>query len=122
MVGWRNSYNIFIKLEITVKAEPNIRIRIRGAIIRIQITETRIRTIIRISRQEGTHDRHNPLFQNFNSRFFAVHRQPSKTAQAEPKGRTRVRGAINRIQRTETRSRTSMRISRQEGTIPSRSS
>lgn len=69
---WRSKSVIlyFILREtVTVKAEPNVRIRVRGAIIRIQITETRIRTIIRISRQEGTHDRHNPLFQNFNSRF-----------------------------------------------------
>ena len=43
-----------IQIETTVKAEPNVRIRIRGAIIRVQITETRIRTIIRISRQEAT--------------------------------------------------------------------
>ena len=60
-----------IQVETTVKAEPNVRIRMRGAIIRIQITETRIRSIIRISRQQGTHDRHNPIFfQNVKSHFF----------------------------------------------------
>ena len=53
-----------IQVETTVKAEPNVRIRIRGAIIRIQITETRIRTIIRISRQEGTPDLHHPCYFN----------------------------------------------------------
>lgn len=37
-------------------------------------------------------------------------------AQAEPKGRKRMRGAITRKQITETRSRTIMRMSRQEGT------
>lgn len=54
---WRSKSVIlyFILREtVTVKAEPNVRIRVRGAIIRIQTTETRIRTIIRISRQEGT--------------------------------------------------------------------
>lgn len=48
-------------IETTVKAEPNVRIRIRGAIIRIQIAETRIRPIIRISSEEGTPNRHNLL-------------------------------------------------------------
>ena len=54
---WRSKSAIlyFILREtVTVKAEPNVRMRVRGAIIRIQATETRIRTIIRISRQEGT--------------------------------------------------------------------
>jgi hypothetical protein len=63
VVGWRNYYNIFIKLEITVKAEPNIRIRIRGAIIRIQIAEPSIRTIIRIRTEQSTPgDRHRVYF------------------------------------------------------------
>ena len=36
------------------QAEPNVRTRIRGATMRKQITETRNRTRIRMSRQEGT--------------------------------------------------------------------
>ncbi|WP_373168794.1 hypothetical protein, partial [Bacteroides cellulosilyticus] len=44
----------------TAQAEPNVRSRIRGTINRNQITETRIRTIIRIRRQKGT-SRHNPV-------------------------------------------------------------
>lgn len=51
--------SIFIQVETTVKAEPNVRIRVRGAIVRIQTTETRIRTIIRIGSEEGTPNRHN---------------------------------------------------------------
>ena len=39
---------------ITAQAEPNVRIRIRGASIRVQTTETRMRTSSRRSRQEGT--------------------------------------------------------------------
>ena len=46
----------------TAQAEPNVRMRIRGAIIRTQITETRIRTMTRISRQKGTPGCQNPLF------------------------------------------------------------
>ena len=52
-----NSYIYFLSFSediTTVKTEPNIRIRIRGTIIRIQITETRIRTIIRITTEQGT--------------------------------------------------------------------
>lgn len=37
-------------------------------------------------------------------------------AQAEPKVRSRIRGAITRIQKTETRTRTKNRKSRKEGT------
>lgn len=47
------NHNFYVEEEITVKTEPIVRIRIRGAIIRIQIAEPRIRTIIRIRRQEG---------------------------------------------------------------------
>ena len=36
------------------QAEPNVRTRTRGATMRSQTTETRIRTSIRRSRQEGT--------------------------------------------------------------------
>lgn len=64
------SYLIFSSKEtVTVKAEPNVRIRIRGAIIRIQITETRIRTIIRISRQKGTPTPITIIFNKSISRF-----------------------------------------------------
>ena len=38
----------------TAQAEPKVRMRIRGTTMRTQTTETRIRTIIRISRQKGT--------------------------------------------------------------------
>ena len=52
-----------IQVETTVKAEPNIRIRIRGAIIRIQIAEPSIRTIIRIRTEQSTPgDRHRVYF------------------------------------------------------------
>ena len=45
------------------QAEPNIRIRIRGAIIRIQIAEPSIRTIIRIRTEQSTPgDRHRVYF------------------------------------------------------------
>ena len=92
MVGWRNSYNIFIKLEITVKAEPNIRIRIRGAIIRIQIAEPSIRTIIRIRTEQSTPgDRHRVYFYFIfsiliflkcfeSSVYFAARSKPCRTA------------------------------------------
>ena len=54
-----------------------VRIRIRGTIIRIQITETRIRTIIRIRRQKGT-SRHDPIiFQYFNLTLFSLLREPN---------------------------------------------
>ena len=66
-----NSLYLIVR-KTTVKAEPNVRIRIRGAIIRIQITETRIRTIIRISRQEGTPEHHNQLFQRISINTFFV--------------------------------------------------
>lgn len=69
---WRSKSVIlyFILREtVTVKAEPNVRIRIRGAIIRIQITETRIRTIIRISRQKGTPTPITIIFNKSISRF-----------------------------------------------------
>lgn len=66
-----NSLYLIVR-KTTVKAEPNVRIRIRGAIIRIQITETRIRTIIRISRQEGTPEHHNQLFQRILINTFFV--------------------------------------------------
>ena len=57
-----NSLKYLCKVETTVKAEATVRIRVRGTIIRIQITEARIRSIIRISRQEGTPDRRHPYF------------------------------------------------------------
>ena len=119
-MAFNSLYLIYIR-KTTVKAEPNVRIRIRGAIIRIQIAEPRIRTIIRISRQEGTPERHNPLFQRILINNFSLLRALSYavrliTAQAEPKGRTRIRGAINRIQTAEPRNRTIIRTSRQEGT------
>lgn len=41
-------------LRFLAQAEPKARTRMRGASIRTQITETRIRTMMRISRQEGT--------------------------------------------------------------------
>ena len=66
-----NSLYLIVR-KTTVKAEPNVRIGIRGAIIRIQITETRIRTIIRISRQEGTPEHHNQLFQRISINTFFV--------------------------------------------------
>lgn len=66
-----NSLYLIVR-KTTVKAEPNVRIRIRGAIIRIQITETCIRTIIRISRQKGTPEHHNPLFQIISINTFFV--------------------------------------------------
>lgn len=50
------------RIETTVKAERPIRIRPRATIVRIQITETRIRAIVRIGRQEGTPDRRHPYF------------------------------------------------------------
>jgi hypothetical protein len=54
----------------TVKTEPNVRIRIRGAIIRIQITEPTIRTIIRIRREKGTKQPTPNIFINsFHSVF-----------------------------------------------------
>lgn len=39
---------------ITAQAEPNVHIRTRGASTRAHTTETRIRTINRMSRQDGT--------------------------------------------------------------------
>ena len=51
-----------------------MRIRIRGTIIRIQITEPRIRTIIRISRQEGTPDHFHQYFQISKSLYFSLPR------------------------------------------------
>ena len=61
---------ISCKVETTVKAETNVRIRVRGAIIRIQITETRIRTIIRIPSEQSTTYHHQPVYSHFfpNSR------------------------------------------------------
>ena len=59
-----------INQNLTVKTEPNVRIRIRGTIIRIQITEPSIRTIIRIRRQKGTRQPPPNCFQYFNFLLF----------------------------------------------------
>ena len=123
-MAFNSLYLIYIR-KTTVKAEPKVRIRIRGAITRIKTAETRIRTSSRISRQEGTPERHNPLFQRILINNFSLLRALSYavrliTAQAEPKGRIRKRGAMMRSKIAETRIRTKIRKSRQEGTIPAR--
>ena len=114
---------ISYKVETTVKAETNVRIRVRGTIIRIQITEARIRPIIRITTEQSTTYHHQPFYFHVNSRSQKSPRvpplcSPSKTAQAETNVRIRVRGTISRSQITEARTRPITRITTEQSTIP----
>lgn len=110
-----------LALKIIAWLRPDVRIRIRRSVIRIQVKEARIRAIIRIRR----HQRPTPAYNRkelylqrgpfFGLRRFRAARPVLRNeARPRPEVRSRIRRSVKRIQVKEARMRASSRSRRHQ--------
>lgn len=101
----------------------DVRIRIRGSVIRIRISEACIRTVIRITAEQKPTGATNPfiVYSFVIGGGGKAARSPSvgllafrQEAEARAEGRSRNRGSVIRRRRSEARTRTATRITAEQ--------
>ena len=84
----------------------DVRIRIRGGVIRIRIAEACIRTVIRITAEQDTTKNDQPFFVLCHNCLLLNYLQIRYKAKARAEARMRSRGGVMRIRIAEARIRT----------------
>ena len=121
-----HGFRLAIPLQATLRTD--IRIRIRGRVIRIRIHEPRIRTIIRITAEQNTTTSDNrvdlffylpaPIIRVVEAGDLGRLRRFDLRVKAKPRTeiRSRIRGRAMRTRKHEPRKRTSSRITAEQNT------
>ena len=94
----------------------DVRIRIRGGVIRIRIAEACIRTVIRITAEQDTTKNDQPFFVLCHNCLLLNYLQIRYKAKARAEARIRKRGGVSRIRKAEACSRTVIRITAEQDT------
>lgn len=94
----------------------DVRIRIRGGVIRIRIAEACIRTVIRITAEQDTTKNDQPFFVLCHNCLLLNYLQIRYKAKARADARTRIRGGVRRIRIAEARLRTVSRTTAEQDT------
>ena len=81
---------------------PDVRVRVRPAVVRVRVTETAVRTVVRVTTPQQDYPISTPVFL-LNYVSVAIICKPS------PDARARVRPAVGRVRVTETAVRTAVR-------------
>ena len=80
---------------------PDVRVRVRPAVVRVRVSETAVRTVVRVTTKQQDFSISTPVFLNYI--IFAIICKPS------PDVRVRVRPSVARGRASETAERTAVR-------------